>query len=83
MVAAIASGIWTSFNNYGKNVLMDNQLQHVYIECKDGSAIISNVADLLLCLYSKNATLNAGVVRLKMQIIVEHLEKPLSQLSIT
>jgi len=82
MIAAISSGIWASFNNYGKNALTGSQLQHVYIECKGGSAIISLVADVLLCLYAKGSPLNAGVIRLKMKTLSEHLEKPLSQLSI-
>ena len=82
MIAAIGSGVWTTFNNYGQNVLSGNQLQHVYIECKSGSAIVSLVADVLLCLYSNHVTLNAAMVHLKMRTIAEHLEKPLSQLTI-
>lgn len=82
MIAAIASGIWSAFNNYGIAVLSSNQLRHVFIECEEGSAIVSLVADVLLCLFSDTPNINAGVLRLKMETIADHLEKPLSQISL-
>ncbi|KAH7637543.1 late endosomal/lysosomal adaptor, MAPK and MTOR activator 2 [Dermatophagoides farinae] len=83
MIAAIASGIWASYSNYGRNHLASSQLSYVYIEAEHGIALIAAVADVLLCLYSRDSPVNVdiGTLKQKMKALADHLEAPLSQLS--
>lgn len=83
MIAAIASGIWASYSNYGRTHMASSQLSTIYIEAEDGMAMISAVADVLLCLYSRDSSdkVNIGQMKQKMKALIEHLENPLSQLS--
>lgn len=83
MIGAIASGIWTSYSNYGKILLPNNSMKHIYVECSNGSAIVTAIADTLLCLYARdsNIKVNPGLMKLKMDVLVEHLDKQLSDLT--
>lgn len=83
MIAAIASGIWASYSNYGKNVLADSQLEHVIIEAERGIALLSIVSDIIICVYSRDCSLKSdiGMLKLKMMALIEHISEPLSKLS--
>ncbi|KPM11844.1 Aconitate hydratase [Sarcoptes scabiei] len=83
MIAAIVSGIWASYSNYGKNVLAESQLTHIYFKAERGMAFISLISNVLLCLYSRDSSIKVepGILKQKMKALMEHLEQPLSQLS--
>jgi ragulator complex protein LAMTOR2 len=50
------------------------------LQIKDGRVAITQVANLLLCLYAKN-TVPFGLLKAKAEAIAEYLDSPLKQIA--
>ena len=78
--AAIASNVWTALDRNGKVAFLEDELQSVFIENEFGLVCVAKVANLLLCLNSKE-TVGFGMLQLKAQALVEYLKEPLMQVA--
>ncbi|EDV27369.1 Ragulator complex protein LAMTOR2 [Trichoplax sp. H2] len=77
--AAIASNIWSSYVHLGQMVLYSDDLDMIMIDGKDGQVVISNAANMLLCIFAKPSAA-MGLIKAKAQILCRHLDKPLRSL---
>ncbi|XP_048758629.1 ragulator complex protein LAMTOR2-like [Ostrea edulis] len=80
VTAAIASNVWTSYQKSGVVAFSENKLEFIMLECEEGKVAITKVANLLLCICSKE-NVGLGMLKAKMEALAKYLEEPLSQVA--
>lgn len=80
ITSAIASNVWAAYEKHGSNSFREDRLQFLIINCDGGKVIVSQVANLLLCLYG-NKDVGLGIMKTKIIKLKESLEGPLREIS--
>lgn len=80
VTSAIASNIWTAYQKHGKNAFRDSRLKLLLLQCESGNVIITQVVNLLLCLYANNSV-GVGLLRQKANAIANYLEGPIKEIA--
>lgn len=80
VTSAIASNVWSAYQKHGKNVFRDNRLKFVMLQCEQGNVVVTQVVNLLLCLYAKE-TVGLGLLRQKAAALAIYLEEPIKQIA--
>ncbi|CAG9801530.1 unnamed protein product [Chironomus riparius] len=78
ITSAIASNVWSAYEKHGHNSFREDPLQFLIINCEGGNVIVTQVANLLLCLYAN--TDNLGILKTKISKLKEKLEIPLQSI---
>lgn len=72
--------MWAAYEKHGSNSFREDRLQFLIINCEGGKVIVSQVANLLLCLYG-NKDVGLGIMKTKIIKLKESLEGPLREIS--
>ncbi|XP_076441640.1 ragulator complex protein LAMTOR2-like [Babylonia areolata] len=80
VTAAIASNIWTAYVKSANQAFDGSKLETVLVECKEGKVAITKVANLLLCVCSKE-NVGFGMLKAKVEALADYLDAPLSQVA--
>ncbi|OWF55918.1 ragulator complex protein LAMTOR2-like [Mizuhopecten yessoensis] len=80
VTAAIACNIWTSYQKSGALAFNEDKLEFVLLGCEEGKVAITRVANLLLCMCSKEIV-DFGLLKAKMEALATYLDEPLSQVA--
>ncbi|ESO94106.1 hypothetical protein LOTGIDRAFT_205447 [Lottia gigantea] len=80
VVSAIASNIWIAYTKAGTQGLGDPNLNCILTECNEGKLGITKVANLLLCMCTKESV-GFGMLKAKLAALAEYLQDPLSQVA--
>jgi predicted regulator of Ras-like GTPase activity (Roadblock/LC7/MglB family) len=78
--AAIASNIWSTFEKNGKNLMRDDNLKFLLVECEKGNVAITTVSNMLLCLVAK-PEVELGILKAKTDALARHLEEPFQRVA--
>ncbi|PKK76799.1 Ragulator complex protein LAMTOR2-B [Rhizophagus irregularis] len=78
--AAIASNIWSTFEKNGKNLMRDDNLKFLLVECEKGNVAITTVSNMLLCLVAK-PEVELGILKAKTDALARHLEEPFQRMT--
>ncbi|XP_031635324.1 ragulator complex protein LAMTOR2 homolog [Contarinia nasturtii] len=84
VTSAIASNIWTAYQKHGKNAFRDSRLKIVLLQCESGNVVITQVVNLLLCLYAKNTlemSFGMGLLKAKATALANYLEGPIKEIA--
>lgn len=80
--AAIASNIWAVYEKQGRLAFREDELQFIVLQCEEGNVAITQVSNLLLCLYAKE-TVSLGILMQKTKKVAEYLKTSLQSLFAT
>lgn len=78
--AAIASNIWAVYEKVGRTTFKDDILKNVVLNCESGNFVITQVADLLLCLHGTDQV-PLGMLMEKAKKMAQYLEGPLTEIA--